>query len=55
MIRFEHVSKIKYLGCVLHESGADGVECSRKVMSGKRIVGAISFLVNARDLQLECA
>ena len=33
----------------MDESGTDGVECSRKV------AGAIRSLVNARDLQLECA
>ena len=30
-------------------------KCSRKVVSGKRITGAIRSLVNARDLQLQCA
>ena len=25
-IRFEHVSKFKYLGCVLDETGTDGAE-----------------------------
>ena len=40
---FEHVSDFKYLGC----------ECSRKV--GRRVAGIIMSLVNARDLQLECA
>ena len=54
-IRLEHVSEFKYLGCVLDESGRDGVECSRKVSSGRRVVGAIRSLVNAsRDLQFEC-
>ena len=28
-IRLEHVSEFKYSGCVLDESGADGVECDR--------------------------
>ena len=32
-----------------------GVECSRKVASGRRVAGAIRFLVNARVLQIECA
>ena len=45
----------KYLGCVLDESGTDGAECNRKVVSGRRVVGAIRSLVNARDLQPECA
>ena len=30
------MSKNLYLVCVLAESGTDGVECSRKVMSGRR-------------------
>ena len=41
--------------CVLDESGTDGAECSRKVASGRRVAGAIRSLVNARDLQFECA
>ena len=39
----------------MDESGTDGTECSRKVASGRRIASAIRSLVNARDLQLECA
>ena len=31
------------------ESGTDGAECSRKV------AGAVKSLINANDLQLECA
>ena len=54
-IRLEHDSEFKYLGCVLGESVTDGVEFSRKVASGRRVAGAIRYLVNARDLQLECA
>ena len=54
-IRLEHVSEFKYLGCVLDKSGTDEAECSRKVESGKRIAGAIKSLVNARNLQFECA
>ena len=53
-IRLEHISEFKYLGYVLDESGTDRAECSRKVASGRRVVGAIRSLVNARDLQLEC-
>ena len=54
-IRLEDVSELKYLGCVLDESGTDGAECSRKVGNGRRVASAIRSLVNARDLQLECA
>ena len=43
------------IGCVLDESGTDGAECRRKVGSGRRIAGTIRSLVNARDLQFECA
>ena len=49
-IQLEHVSKFKYLGCALDES-----ECHRKVVSVRRVAGAIRFLVNARSLQLESA
>ena len=31
MILLEHVSKFKYLGCVLDKAGTDGAECSRMV------------------------
>ena len=50
----EHVSKFEYLG-VMDEAGTDGAECSMKVASGRRVAGAISPLVNARDLKIECA
>ena len=39
----------------MNESGTDEEECSRKVASGRRVAGAITSLVNARSLQLECA
>ena len=39
----------------MDESVKDEAECSRKVESGRRVAGAIRFLVNARSLQLECA
>ena len=54
-ISLERVSKIKYLGCVLDESGIDEAECTMKVASGRRVSGAIRSLVNARSLQLECS
>ena len=54
-IRLEHVSEFKYLGCVLNESGIDEAECSKKVVSGRRVAGAVRPLVNGRSLQLECA
>ena len=41
--------------CVLDESGTDEVECSRKVLSGRRAAAAIRSLANARSLQLKCA
>ena len=53
--RLEHVSKFKYLGCVLDEAGTNGAKCSRKVASGRRVAGAIRFRGNARNLQIECA
>ena len=39
----------------MDESGTDGAECSRKLLSGRKVAGAVKSLVNARDLQLECA
>ena len=36
------------IGCVLDGSGTDGAKCSRKVVSGWRVAGAIRSLVNAR-------
>ena len=39
----------------MDKAGIDMAECSRKVASGRRVAGAIRFLVNTRDLQLECA
>ena len=54
-VRLEHVSEFKYLGCVLDESSTDRTECRRKVASGRMVAGANRSLVNARDLQIECA
>ena len=47
--------EFKYLGYILDESSTDGTECSRKVISGMRVAGAIRSLVSARDLPLEYA
>ena len=52
VVRVEHVSKVKYLGCVLDEASTDGAECSWKVGSFRREAGAIRSLVNTRDLQI---
>ena len=38
----------------LNESGTDGVECSKNVVSGRRVAGD-RCLVNGRDFQLDCA
>ena len=40
-IPLEHFSVFKYLACVLVESGTDEAECSRKVVSERRVAGAI--------------
>ena len=53
-IRVEHASEFKYLGFVLYESGTDEADCHRNLVSGRRVAGAITSLVNARGLQLEC-
>ena len=39
----------------MDESGTDGAESIRKVVSGRRVADAIRFLVNARDLTVKCA
>ena len=39
----------------MDKSGIDGAECSRKVVSRRTVTGDLRSLVNARDLQLECA
>ena len=39
----------------MDESGTDEAECSRKVVSGRRVAGAIRSAVNARCLHLEHA
>ena len=52
---FRACSGCKYLGCVFDKSSANGLECSRKVVSGRRVAGAIRSLVNARDVHLDCA
>ena len=43
------------MGCVLDEAGTYGAECSRKAASERSVACDIRSLVNARDLQLECA
>ena len=47
--------QLKYLGYVLNRSDTHDAECHRKVDSGSIVAGAITSLVNARCLQLECA
>ena len=42
--------KFKYLGCVLDELGTDEIVCCKKVVSGRKVAGAIRFLINARGL-----
>ena len=48
-IHLEHVWEFKYLGCILDDSGT---ECSKKVVSGRRVTGTIRSLVNAGDLRV---
>ena len=50
-----HVSEFKYLGCILDESGTNGAECSRKVLSGRMVADVITSQVTTRDLQLQYA
>ena len=42
-IRLEYVLELKYLWCALDEAGTDGEECSRKVASGRRVLGVIGL------------
>ena len=49
-ICLEHISKFKYLECVLNKLGTDEAECNKKVVSGRRVAGAIRSLVDARSL-----
>src|SRR5678815_5417319 len=44
----------KYLGYMLDEKGTDDAECSRKVVNGRKVAGAIKSLVNVKGLSLEC-
>ena len=39
----------------MDESGIDEADYRRKVTSGRKVVDAIKSLVNAIDLQFECA
>ena len=55
VVREVHLEHVSEFGYVLDESGADGTECSRKLESGRRVADAIRFLINARDLQLQCS
>ena len=45
--------RVQIFGLGLDESSTDVSECHRKVMSERKVVGAIRSLVNARGLQLE--
>src|SRR5678815_5559529 len=47
--------EFKYLGYILDEKGKDDAECSRKVVNGRKVAGAIKSLVDVRRLSLECA
>ena len=56
-IHLEPVSEYKYLGCVLDKIRyRRSIIYSREVAgTGRRVAGSMRSLVNARDLQLECA
>src|SRR5678815_40660 len=53
--QLEQVSEFKYLGYVLDEKGTYDAECSREVVNGRMVAGAIKSLVNVKGLSLECA
>ena len=44
------MGELKYLECVLDDSGRHEVDCRKKVPSGFRTAGAIRSLVNGRGL-----
>ena len=51
MDSLEHVLEFKYSGYFLDESGTDRVECSRKLVSGRRVAGICSLKVLAACLK----
>ena len=53
-ICLEHVSKFKYLGCVLNEFGTDEAVCSRKVGSERRVAGVLGLWLMLGVCSLEC-
>ena len=53
VICLDQILEFKYLRYVLDESCRDRAVCSRKVVRGRRVAGAIRSLVNNRDLQLD--
>src|SRR5678816_196775 len=48
--QLEKVSHFKYLGYMLDEKGMDDAECSRKVVNGRKVAGAIKSLVDVNGL-----
>ena len=44
-IHLEHLTEFKFLQYVLDESGTDEAECSKKVVYGKRVAGAIRLML----------
>ena len=49
------MSEFKYVGCILYESGTHEAECHRKLISGRKVAGAIRSLIDARNLRFEYA
>ena len=47
--------RVQIYGVCFNESRTDNAECLRKVTSGRKVAGAIRSLLNAKDLQFECA
>ena len=41
--RFQEVSELKYLGCVLDKSNTDAVEYCRELSNGRKVADAIKF------------
>ena len=53
--QLEQVSEFKYVEYMLVEKGTDDADCSRKVVNGRKMAGAIKSLVDAKGISLECA
>ena len=54
-MQLEQVLEFEYLRCILYEAGTDETWCRWKVVSGRKVLGAIKSPVNGMVQQLEFA